>query len=98
MIESLTQRLLQENLFVNIFSSLAQPERLLIQERTRARLSAARARGRLGERKPILSDDPMEETTKRMHEDKSIKNEEICKTLRVLWQTLYRYLSLAKKC
>lgn len=34
-------------LIFNIFSSLAQFERRLIQERTRAGLSAARARGRL---------------------------------------------------
>jgi len=84
-------------LIFNIFSSLAQFERRLIQERTRAGLSAARARGRLGGRKPILSDDPRVKTAKRMHEDKTIKIEEICKTLRVSRPTLYRYLSLAKQ-
>lgn len=83
-------------LIFNIFSSLAQFERRLIQERTRAGLSAARARGKLGGRKPILSDDPRVKTAKRMHEDKSIKIEEICKTLRISRPTLYRYLSLAK--
>ena len=40
-------------LMFNIFSSLAQFERRLIQERTHAGLAAARARGRLGGRKPI---------------------------------------------
>ena len=40
----------------NIFSSLAQFERRLIQERTQAGLAAARARGRLGGRKPIRAD------------------------------------------
>ncbi|MCB9092710.1 MAG: recombinase family protein [Halobacteriovoraceae bacterium] len=83
-------------LIFNIFSSLAQFERRLIQERTRAGLSVARARGKLGGRKPILSNDPRVKTAKRMHEDKSIKIEEICKTLRISRPTLYRYLSLAK--
>jgi DNA invertase Pin-like site-specific DNA recombinase len=36
-----------------IFSALAQFERRLIQERTKAGLSTARARGRKGGRKPV---------------------------------------------
>lgn len=83
-------------LIFNIFSSLAQFERRLIQERTRAGLSAARSRGKLGGRKPILPNNPRVKTAKRMHEDKSIKIEEICKTLRISRPTLYRYLNLAK--
>ena len=39
-------------LMFNIFSSLAQFERRLIQERTQAGLAATRARGRLGGRRP----------------------------------------------
>jgi DNA invertase Pin-like site-specific DNA recombinase len=42
-------------LMFNIFSALSQFERCLIIERTRAGLSAARARGRVGGRKPIQS-------------------------------------------
>ena len=84
-------------LIFNIFSSLAQFERRLIQERTQAGLSAARSRGKLGGRKPILSNDPRVKTAKRMHEDKSIKIEEICETLSISRPTLYRYLSLTKK-
>ena len=83
-------------LILNIFSSLAQFERRLIQERTQAGLSAARSRGKLGGRKPILPTDPRVKTAKRMHEDKSIKIEEICKMLRISRPTLYRYLSLKK--
>jgi DNA invertase Pin-like site-specific DNA recombinase len=45
-------------LMFNIFSALAQFERRLIQERTRAGLSAARARGRKGGRKPLDPEDP----------------------------------------
>ena len=84
-------------LIFNIFSSLAQFERRLIQERTHAGLSAARARGKLGGRKPVLYSDPRVKTAKRMHEDKSIKIEEICKMLRISRPTLYRYLALAKR-
>lgn len=83
-------------LIFNIFSSLAQFERRLIQERTRAGLSAARARGRLGGRKSIPFNDPKVRMAQKMHEDKSMKIEEICKTLRISRPTLYRYLSLSK--
>lgn len=82
-------------LIFNIFSSLAQFERRLMQERTIAGLTAARARGRLGSRKPIPSDDPKVKTAKRMHEDKSVKIHDICKTLRISRATLYRYLKIA---
>ena len=44
-------------LMFNIFSSLAQFERRLIQERTRVGLAAARARGRKGGRRPIRPDE-----------------------------------------
>lgn len=83
-------------LIFNIFSSLAQFERRLIQERTQAGLSAARARGRLGGRKALLPSDPKVRTAKKMHEDKSMQIDEICKTLKISRPTLYRYLSLAK--
>ncbi|MBM3824467.1 MAG: recombinase family protein [Verrucomicrobia bacterium] len=45
-------------LIFHIFTALAQFERRLIQERTRAGLEAARARGRKGGRKPIAVGDP----------------------------------------
>src|SRR5258707_9998253 len=54
-------------LIFHIFTALAQFERRLIQERTRAGLSAARARGRLGGRKPILDGDTRIRTAKRLH-------------------------------
>ncbi|MBA4242255.1 MAG: invertase, partial [Sphingobacteriaceae bacterium] len=46
------------DLIFNIFSSLAQFERRLIQERTKAGLDAARARGRKGGRKKIENTNP----------------------------------------
>jgi DNA invertase Pin-like site-specific DNA recombinase len=81
-------------LMFNIFSSLAQFERRLIQERTRAGLSAARARGRKGGRKPISPDDPRVKTAKRMHKDHGMSIDQICKTLKISRPTFYRYLAL----
>ena len=77
-------------LMFNLFSSLAQFERRLIQERTQA----ARARGRLGGRKPISPDDPRVVTAKRLHKDRSLSINEICKTLGISRPTFYRYLAL----
>ena len=82
-------------LIFNVFASLAQFERRLIQERTRAGLEAARARGRLGGRKPIPVNDPRVKTAKHMHADKSMPIHDICRTLRISRPTLYRYLKMS---
>ena len=82
-------------LVFNIFSSRAQFERRLIQERTRAGLAAARARGRTGGRRSIRSDDPRVLMAKRMHEDKDMKIGDICRTLKISRATFYRYVGRA---
>lgn len=79
-------------LIFNIFSAMAQFERRLIQERTRAGLNAARARGRVGGRPPLNIYDPRIITAKKMHENKSLKIEEICKNLKISRATFYRFL------
>jgi len=81
----------------NIFSSLAQFEGRLIQERTRAGLKAARARGRKGGRIPIASTDPKVQMAKRMHKDHGMSIEKICKTLKISRATFYRYVALPEK-
>ena len=81
-------------LMFNIFSSLAQFERRLIQERTHAGLAAARARGRLGGRKPIRADDPRVVTAKQLHKDRSLSIDQICRTLGISRPTFYRYLAM----
>ena len=81
-------------LMFNVFSSLAQFERRLIQERTRAGLAAARARGRKGGRRPIRPDDPRVVTAKRLHQDRNLSINQICKTLGISRPTFYRYLAL----
>ena len=82
-------------LIFNVFASLSQFERHLIQERTKTGLSSAQALGYLGGRKPLPSNDPKVVMAKKMHSDKSVKIENICKTLKISRATLYRYLSLA---
>ena len=79
-------------LMFNIFSSLAQFERRLIQERTQAGLAVARARGRLGGRRPISPDDPRVVTAKRLHKDRSLSIDQICAMLGISRPTFYRYL------
>lgn len=81
-------------LIFNIFSSLSQFERRLIQERTRAGLEAARARGRKGGRKRIAQDDPKVLTAKKMHKNHGMNISDICKTLNISRASFYRYIAL----
>ena len=81
-------------LMFHVFSSLAQFERRLIQERTTAGLSAARARGRLGGRRPIPGSDPRVQAANRLNQDRSLGIDEICRTLGISRSTFYRYLAL----
>lgn len=80
-------------LIFHIFTALAQFERRLIQERTRAGLEAARVRGRKGGRKPIAPNNPRIQMAKKLHADKSLSIEHICQTLRISRATFYRYLA-----
>jgi DNA invertase Pin-like site-specific DNA recombinase len=81
-------------LVFNIFAALAQFEAELIRERTRAGLSAARARGRLGGRKPVSKGDHKVKLAKKMHQDMNISIREICSSLKISRATFYRYLAL----
>jgi DNA invertase Pin-like site-specific DNA recombinase len=81
-------------LIFNVFASLAQFERRLVVERTRAGLEAARARGRLGGRRPLSPTDPRILTAKTLHADKKMQVADICQTLKISRPTLYRYLAM----
>ena len=81
-------------LIFNIFSSLAQFERRLIQERTKAGLAAARSRGKQGGRRPIKADNPKVIMAKKMHQDKSMAINDICRSLEISRATFYRYLAI----
>ena len=84
-------------LVFHIFSALAQFERRLIVERTKAGLVAARARGRCGGRPAILNNDPRVIMAQTMHRDRSLPIADICSSLRISRATFYRYLSLAHR-
>lgn len=81
-------------LIFNIFSSLAQFERRLIQERTKAGLDAARARGRKGGRKLVDNTNPKVQMAKKMHKDHGMSINDICKTLKISRASFYRYIAL----
>lgn len=79
-------------LVFNIFSALAQFERRLIQERTRAGLQAARARGKTGGRKSLSSDDPRVKMAKALNDDNGLDVATICKQMQISRSTFYRLL------
>ena len=82
-------------LVFHFFAALAEFERDIIQERTRAGLEAARARGRKGGRPPLDKDSGKRkkfEMAKALHADPSNSVEDICKTLHISRATLYRYV------
>lgn len=81
-------------LIFGIFAALAQFERALIVERTKAGLAAARARGRLGGRPKNDPRDPRILTAKALHADRTLSIPEICSTLTISKTTLYRWLKL----
>ena len=81
-------------LIFNIFSALARFERRLIQERTKAGLAAARARGRCGGRPRLESEEAKVRAAKKLSGDKSITIDDICMTLGISRSTYYRYLAL----
>ena len=78
-------------LIFNIFSVLAQFERRLIQERTKAGLAAARARGG---RPTLDADHARVLATRKLHGDTSITITDICRTLNISRSTYYRYVRL----
>ena len=98
-------RSLQENidtatvsgkLFLHIFAALAEFERELLRERTRAGLKAASDRGRKGGR-PRLMDETKIQLARTLHKEKAIAVGEICRTLGISKGTLYRNLEAKQK-
>lgn len=79
-------------LVFHIFAALAEFERTLIRERTRAGLKAARARGRLGGR-PISISADKQRMAQSLRDDPSQSVVDICKALGITRTTFYRYTS-----
>ena len=82
-------------LIFHVFSALAQFERRLIQERTKAGIAAARARGRKGGRPPMQPTEPKVVLAKKLYQDKTICLDDICATLKMSRSTLYRYVAMS---
>jgi DNA invertase Pin-like site-specific DNA recombinase len=80
-------------LFFNIFASLAEFERDIIRQRTKAGLAAAKARGRTGGRKKGLSPEAIKKAETAVMLYKQKKNaKEIAGIIGVGRATVYRYL------
>ncbi|MFQ3251682.1 MAG: DNA invertase Pin-like site-specific DNA recombinase [Glaciecola sp.] len=84
----------QGRLVTNIFASIAEFERELIQERTKSGLAAARARGRLGGRKSGLSKSAISKAivAATLYTEGELSVKEITEHLRISKSTLYKYL------
>jgi DNA invertase Pin-like site-specific DNA recombinase len=79
-------------LIFHLFGALAEFERELIRERTKAGLRQARARGRIGGR-PTKLDSHALQMAKTLMADPNTSVTDICRTLRVARSTLYRALA-----
>jgi DNA invertase Pin-like site-specific DNA recombinase len=75
----------------HVFGAMAEFERSILRERTKAGLDAARARGRTGGRPPALS--PKDVAAARaMLTDPEITMNEVARRLKIAPSTLYRHL------
>ena len=90
--ESLTEKIetgsATGKLVFHVFAALAEFERNLIRERTNAGLKAARARGRVGGRKPKLSEQQKKEV-RALLRDPDVKVSDVAKRYGVSRTTLY---------
>jgi DNA invertase Pin-like site-specific DNA recombinase len=90
--ESIDTTTANGRLFFKIMGSLAEFERDLISERTKAGLAAARARGRKGGRPPVMTPQKVE-VARQMYSSREHTVEEIAKTIGVSRKTVYRHLA-----
>ncbi|MGH8207978.1 MAG: recombinase family protein, partial [Steroidobacteraceae bacterium] len=82
-------------LIFTVFGAIAEFEREIIRERTRAGLDAARSRGRTGGRQRALSDKDLTQA-RTLLADPEITVEDVARRLGVGPSTLYRYLPAAR--
>lgn len=92
--ESLTEKIdttsATGKLTFHVFAALAEFERNIIRERTRAGLQAARARGRKGGRKPALTERQVREI-RALLADPEIQVADVARRYGVSRTTLYKY-------
>lgn len=86
----------QGKLTFHLFASLAEFERDIIRERTKAGLEAARARGRKGGRPKGLSKEAQDKAmvAETLYKQGEMSITDICKHLGIARSTLYKYLKL----
>lgn len=89
--ESIDTTTANGKLFFSIMGALAEFERDLIRERTMAGLAAARARGRVGGRPPVMTPDKIK-IARQMYDSRDHTVEAIAQTLGVSRKTVYRHL------
>jgi len=77
----------------HFFAALAEFERNLIRERTKAGLVAARARGRKGGRKPSLNEKQVREI-KALLRDPQAQVSDLAKKYEVSRTTIYKYVGV----
>jgi len=94
--ESLNTGTSSGKLIFHVFGALAEFERDVIRDRTKAGLTAARARGRLGGR-PKKLDKSKVSMAKALLADHSNAIKDICKTLNISKSTLYRAVKQKEK-
>ena len=103
--QKITFKSLQENmdtatsggkLIFHIFSALAEFERDLIKERTQAGLKAARARGKMGGRPPLLDTRKIKRMIE-MYDAQKNTVAEICKIYNISRPSFYNYLNKQKR-
>ena len=82
-------------LVFHIFGALAEFERTIIRERTRAGLGAANARGRKGGRPRAMSDDDLK-MARALLADDTITVDDVAKRMGVSQATFYRYFPAAR--
>jgi DNA invertase Pin-like site-specific DNA recombinase len=83
-------------LIFHIFSALAEFERDLIQERTQAGLKAARVRGKMGGRPPLLDTRQINRMIE-MYDEQKNTVAEICKIYNISRPSFYNYLNNRKR-
>ena len=84
----------QGRLVLNLFAALAEFERELIRECTLAGLAAARARGRVGGRKPGLSEEAQRtaRAAELLYKARALSADDMARSLRICKATFYKCL------
>ena len=82
-------------LMFHLFGALAEFEKNLINERSKAGLNAARARGKLGGR-PKSLDHNQRQLVVKLYQDRQHSIGEICQMMSISKPTLYSYLAAAQ--